>query len=137
LFWFQGYSKRHVFQFLRERVGLLLRKGLAALTNKSSPRDLVLEVPLRFPCHDQQTAVRQFFCEGNAAMLPFKAKQTFDTQTDGGDDWTHFRLGTGVKPDAVISASIEIAENGVVRDLRQIRVGVSLNRSGHFDARFQ
>ena len=83
----------------------------------------------RLPCGN--------FSANDAAILPFKAKQTFDTQTDGGDDRTHFRLGIGVQPDAVISASIEIAENGVVGDLRQIRVGISLSRSGRFDARFQ
>ena len=37
--------------------------------------NLVLEIFLCVPRHDEQAPMRQFFCEGNPAILPFKAKQ--------------------------------------------------------------
>ena len=57
--------------------------------------NLVLEIFLCVPCHDEQAPMRQSFCEGNAAILPFKAEQMFDTQTDRCNHRTHFRFGVG------------------------------------------
>ncbi len=58
--------------------------------------NLVLEIFLCVPRHDEQAPVRQSFCEGNTAILTLKAKQTLNAQTDRCDDRTHFRLGISV-----------------------------------------
>ena len=49
-------------------------------------RDLVLEVLLRVPGHDQQAAVRQPLRKRDGAVFPPEPEQAFRAQTERGDD---------------------------------------------------
>jgi hypothetical protein len=92
---------------------------------------------LRPASHDEQAAVRQLLRKNHGSVFTLEPEEAFSAQTDRSNDWPHLRLRVGVKPNAVIPISIQVAEGRIVASIGEPQIRIRFRWSCLLDASFE
>src|SRR5581483_6258508 len=99
--------------------------------------NLMLEIQLCIPCHNQKATVRKCSGENQRGSFVFHSNEAPLTETDGGNHRPHLGFGIGVQSNTVVSVFVQVAEDGVVSAPVESDLPICTRRSCLFNPAFE